>query len=201
MIRKMGLLLSAAALAMPGEAAAQQWFVGAGPAFTAVRERETDESAVRPGVHLLLGRRVWRGATTEVAVGVEGSAYGLGDQEPEANDFFPGTSTPQRRPLMAGTQVLLAYVQVKTVGIYLRPGVGIGRHAFPVYTFGAGNEVVDASASHEAGPAVGITAGYSATLSRRVSLGVESVAVLSKGEDSSGARNVFGLRIVPTIRL
>jgi hypothetical protein len=144
---------------------------------------------------------VWRGAATEVAVGVEGSAYGLGDDEPQATNFFPGTTTQENPAEVAGTQVLLAYVQLKTVGIYLRPGVGLGRHAFAVYTVGAGNEVVDASTSHETGPAVGITVGYSATLSRRVSLGVESVAVLSKGEDSSGARNVLGLRIVPTIRL
>jgi hypothetical protein len=144
---------------------------------------------------------VWRGETTEVAVGVEGSAYGLGDAEPRVTDFLPGTTTLENRAEVAGTQVLLAYVQVKTVGIYLRPGIGLGRHDFAVYRFGAGNEVVDAYLSHEAGPAVGITVGYSAPLGRRVSLGVESVAVLSKGEDSSGSRNVFGLRIVPTIRL
>ena len=196
MMGKLLVLLFAAALTMPAEAVAQRWFAGIGGAFGAVHHRETDVSAARPGAHAVLGLRVGRG----VAVGVEGTAYGLGDDEPLATDLAPGSGRVERWPEVVGTQVLLAFVQVETAGIYLRPGIGIGRQAFPAYLVGPADEV-DAYVGHETGPAAGVTAGYAVPLGGRVSVGFEGVAVLSHGEDSSGARTIFGLRIVPTIRL
>src|ERR1044072_3384433 len=198
---KLLLLLPAAALARRGGAAAQRRFVGVGGAYAAAHERETDVSAIRPGVHLALGRSVWRGATTEITAGVEGTAYGLGDEEPELTDFIPGPSTFQRRREVAGTQVLLAFVQFQAAGFYVRPGVGVGRHSFASYLFGPGGQGQDAYVGHEAGPAAGIAAGYAGPLGRRVSVGLEGVAVLSHGEDSSASRGVYGLRIAPTFRL
>ena len=206
-IRTVGLLLFAVVLAWPGEARAQRWLVGIGGTLAAVHERETEVSALRPGAHLALGYRIGRG----VAVGVEGTVYGLGDDEPRLTDFSPGSGDFERRPEVAGTQVLLAFVQVETAGIYVRPGIGIGRHAFPAYLVqGPGNEVVDAYVSHEAGLAGGVAAGYAVPLGGRASVGFEGVAARSGGagteggrgviggEDSSGSRSVFGLRIVPT---
>jgi hypothetical protein len=195
------LLLSAAALTMPGEAAAQRWFVGAGGAYAAVHEGETDVSATRPGVHLAVGRSVWRGATTEITAGVEGTAYGLFDEEPRVTDFIPGTSTFQRIPEVAGTQVLLAFVQFKAAGFYVRPGIGLGRHSFASYLFGPGDQVQDAYVGHEAGPAAGLAAGYAVTRGGGVSVGLVGVAVVSHGEASAASRGVYGLRIVPTFRL
>ncbi len=200
-MRKFLLLLSVAALSMPGEAAAQRWFVGAGGAYAAVHERETDVTAMRPGVHLALGYRVWRGATTEITAGVDASAYGLFDDEPRVTDFVPGTSTFQRRPEVAGTQVVLAFLQVEAARFYVRLGIGISRHSFPAYLFGPGDQVLEAYTGHEAGPAAGVAVGYGVPLGGRVSLGVEGVAVLSHGEDSSASRGVYGFRIAPTIRL
>jgi hypothetical protein len=195
MIRTIGILLFATVLAGPGEAEAQRWFVGIGGTLAAVHERETDVSALRPGVHLALGYRLG----PSVAVGMEGTVYGLGDDEPRLTDFSPGTGTLERRPEVAGTQVLLAFVQLETAGIYVRPGIGLGRHAFPAYLVqGPENEVVDAYVSHEAGLAGGIAAGYAVPLGGRASVGFEGAAAWSGGEDSSGSRRVFGLRIVPT---
>lgn len=190
-------LAIAAACVLPSAAGAQRWFAGVGGTLTAIHIADTETSAFRPGFHAVVGYRVGRG----ISVGLEGSLYGLGDDEPQTTDFIPGSLSVARRPEIVETRTLFAFVQLDAGPVYVRPAAGIGGHAFPAYLVGEGNEVLDAHVSREGGPAAGITAGYAVPLGPRSSLNLEGVAVWSGGEDSSGDRRVYGLRIVPTFRL
>lgn len=191
------LAIVAAACAFPSAAEAQRWFAGAGGALAAIANTGNETTAFRPGVHAAIGYGVGKG----VAVGIEGSLYGLGDEEPRTSDFIPGTSTFTRRPEVVETRTLFAFVQVDAGPVYLRPGVGIGMHASPSYLFGPGDQVLEASVTREGGLAAGLTAGYAVPIGHRASVNFEGVAVWSGGEDSTSDRRVYGLRIVPTFTL
>jgi hypothetical protein len=54
--------------------------------------------------------------------------------------------------------------------------------------------------SHETGPAAGLAVGRVLGARQRVPVAVEGFGLLSHGEDSSGSRWAFGLRVVPQLR-
>lgn len=190
------LAIAAAACVLPSAAQAQRWFAGVGGTLTAIDFAEVDVSAVRPGLHGVVGYRLGRGIST----GVEFSLYGLGDDEPRTTDFVPGTTTQERIPEIVRTRTLFAFVQLDAGPVYVRPALGVAGNTFASYLFGAGDQVLEANTSSEGGPGAGIAAGYAVPVGGRASVNFEGVAAWSGGEDSSTDRYVYGLRIVPTLR-
>lgn len=180
-------------LAPDAEAQAGGWMLGVGGGVSQVRKDGTGESAVRPHLRMTLGRRISR----HVAVGVEGTAFGLFDEEPTG--FGTPADSIGNRNLVA-TETVLATVQIDVApNLYLRPGVGIARHAFTVYDPGDDDVIADAYVGHEGGLAAGLSAGYAFRVGR-MALGVEGTAVRSGGEDSTAARWIYGLQVGPTFR-
>lgn len=192
------VLVSAAVLAASPEVAEAQAFVGVGGNVSMIGQRETDTGATRPGLNGRVGFGVGRG----VAVVLEASLYGLGDDVPQPDDYQGGELI--HRPEVLRTDAVLASVQLSLGGgLYVRPGVGLGRHAFASYLVtGSGPEehAYDAEVSHEAGLAAGLAVGTTLQASPRLSVALEAVALFSQGEDSSAGRRVFGLQIVPLFR-
>lgn len=186
--------LMAAALALPARADAQA-FVGVGVGAANVAEDGPGQSEVRPSLHARLGVGLGRG----VALVLEGQAHALDDGEVRIDDS--GSDAVVQIPTVLGTDVLLLGVQVDVAnGVYVRPALGVGRHAFgwsrlePNGTFTPGE-------GHEWSLSGGASAGYRVRLGRRVSLAVEASGLWSGGEDSSGDRTVFGLQVIPTLGL
>ena len=200
MIGRLPSLALAAALAVPSAARAQEdgWFVGAGAGASVIDRGYDAPDVTRPHVRLMAGKRLSR----YVSVALEGTAYGLFDEEPRVSDFPPGSTDPLRSPVVVGTQTLFAAVQVEVApDFYLRPGVGLSRHSYAAYFFGPGDQVQDAWVGHEAGPAAGLTVGYAFPLGANASLALEGVGVWSHGQDSAASRWVYGVQIAPTFPL
>jgi hypothetical protein len=129
--------------------------------------------------------------------------HGLGDDQPRTSDLtvtneFGGTQV-NRRPVVLNTMSLLASLQVGIrEQIYVRPGIGLGRHAFATYLVGA-DGVESAEVSHEAGPAAGLALGRVFNVAQRFPMAVEGLVLWSQGEDSSGSRWAAGVQVVPQL--
>jgi len=175
-------------------------FVGIGVGVGDVRDSNLEDHRFGPLLHVRAG---W--ALGGVAPMVEVNFSGLGDDEPLATDFafvnpsIGGEPVMIRRPSVLSTVSVLASVQVGLPGaFYVRPGVGIGSHAFAVYRLDT--DAPMAETSHEAGPAAGLAIGRTLSLSRRFPVAVEGVAYWTGGEDSTGSRWAAGIQVVPMIR-
>jgi hypothetical protein len=81
----------------------------------------------------------------------------------------------------------------------VRPGIGLGRHAFATYLVGA-SSIERAGISHEAGPAAGVALGRVFNVAQRFPVAVEALALWSHGEDSAGSRWGAGVQVVPQLR-
>ena len=177
-------------------------FVGIGAGVGEVRDQTLEDH--RFGV-LLHARAGW-GLAHAIAPMLEVNFSGLGDDEPLQSDIVfitPSAGVEQtqvaRRPSTLSTFSVLASVQVGLPGaFYVRPGVGVASHAFPVYDFS--DDTPTAGTSHEAGPSAGIAIGRTMNLSRRFPIAVEGIAHWSGGEDSTGSRWAAGIQVVPMIR-
>jgi len=200
---------AAAALALapsPGSAQAAGEpggpFVGLGVGVGNVQDQNLDQHRVG----LMLHARVGWGLGHSVTPMLEFGFHGLGDEQPQNGDVViiapsqGGTRTQVvRRPEVLQTMSLLASVQVGLPGdLYVRPGVGLAWHAFPVYKLDG--DVQGAGVSNEAGPAAQLALGRTLRLSRRFPVAVEAIGLWSEGEDSTGSRWAAGIQVVPMLR-
>ena len=130
--------------------------------------------------------------------------HGLGDDRPRTSDLtivneFGGIEE-SRRPVVLNTQSVLLSLQVGVPDqVYVRPGIGLGRHAFASYLVGQ-SSVERAEVSHEGGLAAGLALGRVFSVAQRVPMAVEGVVLWSGGEDSTGSRWAAGLQVVPQLR-
>jgi hypothetical protein len=173
-------------------------FVGLGVGVSSVNDPDAGQNRVSPLLH---GRVGWGFSHTLAAV-VELTAHGLGDDRPQTSDLTispGGATTWNRQPSVLSTVSLLASLQIgEPEQIYVRPGIGLGRHATATY-FTDLNSVVRAETSHEAGPAAGLAVGRLFRAAPRIPVAVEVLVLWSHGEDSAGSRWAAGLQVVPQI--
>ncbi|HSU14687.1 hypothetical protein [Longimicrobium sp.] len=175
-------------------------FVGIGVGVSAVNNDELGQHRLGPALH---GRVGW-GFSRSLAAMLEVGVHGLGDDRPRNSDIVVtnelGGTQVNRRPVVLNTVSLLASVQIgDPEQVYVRPGVGLGRHAFATYFVGSGG-VTDAQVSHEAGPAAGLALGRVFNVAQRFPVAVEGTVLWSHGEDSSGSRWAAGVQVVPQLR-
>jgi hypothetical protein len=198
------VLASTAALA--GQARAQAAlnphgpFVGVGVGIGSINNPDGGTSRVSPVLH---GRVGW-GFSRSVAAMLEVGVHGLGDDRPRTSDLSVvnefGGIHENRRPVVLSTQSVLLSLQVGVPEqVYVRPGIGLGRHAFATYLVGQ-NSVDRAEISHEGGLAAGLALGRVFNVAQRFPLAVEGVMLWSGGEDSTGSRWAAGLQVVPQLR-
>jgi hypothetical protein len=187
----------------PGRAAAQGGvqgrFVGAGVGVGHVANPDLGDA--RFG--LMLHARAGWGLPHALAPMLEMSMHGLGDDEPRNGDVVvtpSGGTQVVRRPSLLNTVSVLASLQVGLPGsYYVRPGVGVGSHAFASYNLFSG-DVPMAETSYEAGSAAGIAIGRTLNVAGRFPIAVEGIGLWSHGEDTTGPRWAAGLQVVPMIR-
>ena len=178
-------------------------FVGVGAGMGNVRDQGLEEQRMGVMLHARLGWGLGHAVAPMLEVGV----HGLGDEQPRNGDIViidpsGGGQMTQvvRTPSVLNTVSVLASLQVGVPGgVYLRPGIGLGRHAFPAYNlFGGGPPT--AETSHEAGLAAQLALGRVMNLAGRFPVAVEGVALWSGGEDSTGSRWAAGVQVVPMLR-
>ncbi|HEV7591368.1 MAG TPA: hypothetical protein VGO40_24860 [Longimicrobium sp.] len=197
--RLAGILALAAAIAAAPRAQAQSaeprgFFVGIGGGVSFVDEPRANSSHVGESVHLRAGWRL--GPST--ALMLEGSMHGLGSTAPDsALSGIPDTPAYDHFTRTLETESLLASVQFGSASFYVRPGVGVARHAFKVLRPLATDVVIEAT-SRETVPAAALTVG------RRVAipglpLNVEGALGWSGGEDSTHPRWAAGVQIARVI--
>jgi hypothetical protein len=177
-------------------------FVGVGAGMEGVRDQELGDERFGLMLHARAGWGLGHSVTPMLELGF----HGLGDEEPRNGDVViiapsQGGANTQvvRRPSVLSTASLLASVQVGAPGgFYLRPGVGVGTHAFASYNlFG---DTPSAETSHETGVAAGLALGRVMNPAGRFPIAIEGVGVWTGGEDSTGARWAAGVQIVPMLR-
>jgi hypothetical protein len=171
-------------------------FMGFGVGVGNVQDQDLGQHRVGVMLHARAG---WGFGSK--AVMLEAALHGLRDEQPSADDVVWVNNEPTlaRRPRVLQTLSLLASVQAGLPGdLYVRPGIGIGWHSFPVYRFDG--DVQGSGVSFEAGPAGQLALGRTLRLSRRFPVAVEAVGLWSGGEDSTGARWAAGVQVVPMLR-
>jgi len=194
------ILLAAATLPAlaPTRAAAQSSasgtgsFIGVGGGVSYIHESAVDASTVRPLLHLRAGYFVRPSA----AVMLELTQTGIGSAQRDSA-VIDGTVVRGDRRLSTTVLLLSAQLGDPRRG-YVRPGLGIGRHAFSGYAPAPGGGYVP-DVSHEAGPAAGISVGRELAIPG-FPVAVEGTALWSGGEDSSSARVSLGAQIVYNLR-
>jgi len=175
-------------------------FIGVGAGMGNVRDQNLGEQRIGVMLHARAGWGLGNGITPMLELGV----HGLGDDQPRNGDIVIindlGATQVVRRPSVLNTVSLLASVQVGLPGTtYVRPGIGLGSHAFAAYSL-FGDDTPTAETSHEAGLAAGIALGRTMNLAGRFPVAGEGVALWTGGEDSTGSRWAAGIQIVPMIR-
>ena len=198
-ITRNAFVLAAAAASMlaAGRAAAQSdagtgFYIGAGAGASRVGEGETNTSAVGALLHLRAGYAI----RPTLAVLLEMTQTGIGSSPRDSIVIETGVL---RGDHQLSATVLLLSAQIGAPGkVYVRPGLGVARHAFTFYAPTAGGGYVPGT-SHEVGPAAGIAVGHELPLSG-FPLAVEATALWSKGEDSSSPRVSLGLQLVHDFR-
>jgi len=187
-------LAAAAAIALaPGNAAAQSgFFIGVGGGVSNVRDTGAELSTIRPSLHLRAGYAI----RPAVALMVEFTQTGIGAQ-PRDSVVIDGTVV--RADHQLSTSVLLLSAQLGDPrSVYVRPGIGFGRHAFTAFMPTPGGGYVSET-SHEAGIAAGLAVGHEFALSG-FPISTEATALWTSGEDSSSPRVSLGVQLVHDIR-
>lgn len=187
-----GILVVVAALAAAGSAHAQV-LVGAGANVSVVGEPRAGASHVGAGLHLRAGWSL--GPNT--ALMLEGTLNGLDSSWPDSTPVYFGSYQHFSRTLK--TEWLLASVQYGSRALYVRPGLGIARHAFSeLHPDGAGGAV--GWPSWETVPALGLAVGREVRIPG-FPLNVEATAGWSgDGENGTNSRWTAGLQVVRVIR-
>jgi len=195
-------LLAASVVAAPARAQLNPRgpFVGIGVGVSSVNDPDAGQHRVGPTLH---GRVGW-GFSRSLAAMLELGVHGLGDDRPRDSDLVVlnefGATEWVRRPSVLNTVSLLASVQIgDPEQVYIRPGVGLGRHATATYFVGESG-VTGARVSHEAGPAAGLALGRVFNVAQRFPVAVEGTVLWSHGEDSAGSRWAAGFQVVPQLR-
>jgi hypothetical protein len=175
-------------------------FIGVGAGMGNVRDQNLEEQRIGVMLHARAGWGLGHGIAPMLELGV----HGLGDDQPRNGDIVIindlGATQVVRRPSVLNTVSLLASVQVGLSGaMYVRPGIGLGSHAFAAYNLFS-DDTPTAETSHEAGPALGLALGRTMNVAGRFPIAVEGVALWTGGEDSTGSRWAAGVQIVPMIR-
>ncbi|HEX6745836.1 MAG TPA: outer membrane beta-barrel protein [Longimicrobium sp.] len=199
LFRAAAVALAAAAISAAGARAQAGPFVGVGVGMGSINDPDAGNHRVSPVLH---GRVGW-GFSRSLAAVLEVGVHGLGDEQPRTSDISVindfGATQVNRRPEVINTVSLLASVQVgDPEQVYVRPGIGLGRHAFPIYLVGA-SSVERADISHEAGLAAGVALGRVVRVARGFPVAVEAVTLWSHGEDSAGSRWGAGVQVVPLL--
>lgn len=195
--RSLFVAAAAAIVLAPGGAAAQAsagtgFFIGVGGGVSDVRDTEADLSTLRPSLHLRAGYAI----RPAVAVMVEFTQTGIGAQ-PRDSVVIDGSVV--RADHQLSTSVLLVSAQLGDPrSIYVRPGVGFGRHAFTVFAPAPGGGY-SPETSHEAGIAAGIAVGHEFAV-RGFPVSAEATTLWTSGEDSSSPRLSLGLQFVHDFR-
>ena len=192
------IFVCAAALALPAVAHGQQGpFVGLGAGVEKVRDQDLGQHRVGVMLHARAGWAFGRNA-----VMLEGAWHGLGDDQASLDDIaIPDANQTVlvNPPEVLQTMSLLASMQIGLPGdLYVRPGLGVAWHSFPVYHIDSDD--LFAEMSEEAGPAAQLAIGRTLHLSRRVPVAVEAIGLWSGGEDSTGPRWAAGIQVVPMLR-
>lgn len=193
LFRTVFLAAAAAIVLAPVSASAQPgFFVGVGGGVSDVRDTEADLSTIRPSLHLRAGYAI----RPSVALMVEFTQTGIGAQ-PRDSVVIDGSVV--RADHQLSTSVLLLSAQFGAPrSIYVRPGVGFGRHAFTVFTPAPEDGYIPET-SHEAGIAAGLAVGHEFPLSG-FPISAEATALWTQGEDSSSPRVSLGIQFVHDIR-
>jgi hypothetical protein len=191
-----GILALVAATAAAPHAHAQSagergFFVGVGGGVSLMNEQHVDYSRIGGSLHLRAG---WSLGSTALmleanmnGIGTAGSDSALAGV-PEGPPSYHFTRTLE-------TESLLVSVQLAGPGsFYVRPGVGVARHAFKVLR-PVSNDVIIEATSRETAPAAALAVGRRVPIPR-FPLNVEGVVGWSGGEDSTNPRWTAGVQIV-----
>lgn len=195
-MRTRGLVILAAMLAVTGGAHAQA-FIGAGVGVSRVGEPRSDASHVGEALHLRAGWRLGPRAALVLEAGMTGFDSVFEDSTlipvgPADGPYY------QPYPRTLKTQTVLASLQLAAPGsFYVRPGVGLARHAFLIEKPVLSDVVVQAT-RWETAPAVGLAVG------RRVPipgfpLDLEATGGWSGHQDKTRSRWSAGLQVVRVI--
>ncbi|HEX6745837.1 MAG TPA: hypothetical protein VF092_00880 [Longimicrobium sp.] len=194
------ILLTAAALAaaIPSQGRAQAagprgFFVGVGAGLGRTAEPGNDASHISPALHLRAG---WA-FTPSLSLVVEAGANAIGSLK-VVDQSIPdiGPPVPAPRAIKLQTEWVMASLQVgDPATFYVRPGVGVARHAYDKLT-PVGNDQMVAGTGFETGLAAGVAAGRQVRLIPGFPLNVEGIAVWTQGEDSTRPRWSTGLQVV-----
>jgi hypothetical protein len=128
--------------------------------------------------------------------------HGFGDEEPLVSDWPSGAPTPTRVPQILEADFLLLGAQISlNRGLYLRPALGVGRHAFASYVgFTTPEGITDSAYVGKEGLlAAGLSMGYDLKVHQRFSLGMEASLLLSSPVEGTGKRTVFGIQVTPLL--
>lgn len=165
-------------------------FLGVGAGASRVAEPDVNAARLAPSLNLRAG---WAISPT-VSVMLEGSLNGIGSpNRVDSAVIDPGMNGGAFRNRQLTTGAVLASVQVGTPALYVRPGVGISRHAFTSY-YPLPADGYAPETSYESGPAAGLTVGRRVNFIPGFPLQVEAVGMWTGGEDSSGSRWSAGIQ-------
>jgi hypothetical protein len=193
------ILMTIAATQLPCQALAQRHgFVGVGVGASHI---STDRSEVQADTRPSFGARAGYGGA-RVMVVLDYQRHGVGDEEPLVSDWPSDAPTPTRVPQILKADFLLLGAQIYlNRGLYLRPALGVGRHAFSSYTgFTTPEGVTDSAYVGKEGLlAAGLSMGYDLKVHQRFSLGMEASLLLSSPVEGTGKRTVFGIQVTPLL--
>jgi len=198
--RSASILAASAALALAPMASHAQSagpFLGIGAGASRVARTNETAARLRPSLHLRTG---WS-FNPNVSLVLEGTLNGIGSPnspEPPVADSAINGGAYRNRQLQTGA-VLLSLQLGNARTLYVRPGIGIARHAFTVYR-PLPADGYEAETGYEGGPAAGIAVGREVAVIPSFPLSVEAVALYSRGEDSTSPRWTAGVQIVRDIR-
>lgn len=189
-------LVLIAAAALPPRASAQEPsgsprgpVVGFGAGVSGVRDSRTDQQGAGAALHMRAGWRLGRGITPMVEAG----AHRMFDE------LLPARTAATSRVLK--TWAVLASVQVELPrAFYVRPGVGVGDHAYAVTAPAVDGDEAGLPVRHESGRAAGLALGRTIVVARVVPVAIEGVALWSKGGESTGTRWSAGIQAVALLR-
>jgi hypothetical protein len=199
MVARSFILVALAATQLPCQALAQRHgFVGIGGGASHI---STDRGEVQADTRPSFGARAGYGGS-RVMVVLDYQRHGLGDGKPLVSDWPADSPTPTRVPQILEADFLLLGAQIYlNRGLYMRPALGVGRHAYASYTgFTTPEGLTDsADVGKEGLLAAGLSLGYHLKVHQRFSLGIEGSLLLSSPIEGPGKRTVFGIQVTPLL--
>jgi hypothetical protein len=156
---------------------------------------------------LHLHARAAREISPFIGLGVELGVFGLDDEDPLPSDIAIDSNNflvIRRRPRVLRTTTLTVSARLGGASpFFVRPGIGIGRQWYVAYGGGSATPpqtFTSVQKLPEMGLAASVATGYDLRITPRLQIAFEGIVVWSGGEDSSGARRMLGVQIVPGFR-